>query len=505
MVHSLSFVLIYFFYGLAFFIMGIVTALEVGRCADVRLRHALIYLAAFGLLHGSHEWLEMFLGLQLWPDLPLVALLAEAARMALMAFSFLSLGAFGALLLAPTEELRRLALLVPLGLAGLWAFGSLILRSYFTLDDRLLTVVDVWARYSMGIPAALLACVGLIAQQRAFRRAGMARFGRDSLWAAVAFGWYGLIGQLFTQPSPLPPSTFLNSELFLHAFGFPIQLVRAAAAVVVSVFVIRFLRASEVEIQRKIASLQAARLEEAERREALRGELLRRVVAAQEAERQRIARELHDETGQALTALGLGLRGVSSLLGQDECPESVQVIDKASGNLRSLENMVAKSLDELQRVISDLRPSHLDDLGLPAALRWYCNDLQNRVPLQISVELTGESRELPAEIKTAVFRVAQEALTNAVRHSQAKTAKVCLDFGPQAVNLEVQDDGCGFDVERAGASTRPSWGLLGMQERATLLGGRLAIYSRPGAGTRVQVSIPYEGPAGPDNPPEREA
>jgi signal transduction histidine kinase len=322
----------------------------------------------------------------------------------------------------------------------------------------------------------------------------MARFGQDSLWAAVAFGWYGLIGQLFTQPSPLPPSTFLNSELFLHSFGFPIQLVRAVAACVVSIFVIRFLRASEVEIQRKIATLQAARIEEAERREALRGELLRRVVAAQEAERQRIARELHDETGQALTALGLGLRGVSTLLGQDECPESVPVIDKASGNLRSLQNMVAKSLDELQRVISDLRPSHLDDLGLPAALRWYCNDLQHRLPLQVSVEISGESRDLPAEVKTALFRVAQEALTNVVRHAEAKNARVCLDFGPQAVNLDVQDDGCGFDLEQAEAAARPSWGLLGMQERANLLGGQLTIHSLPGTGTRVHVSIPYENP-----------
>lgn len=489
---STSFLLIYFFYGLAFFCMGLVTALDMNRCADSRLRHALRYLAAFGVIHGIHEWLELVHLLELLPQEPDFLAALSAGRLALLAISFLALAAFGSLLLATREEYYRLALLVPLGLVSLWAFGTLILRSSYSLDDRLLSVLDVWARYSLAIPAALLACVGLIAQQRAFRRAGMARFGQDSLWAAIAFGWYGLVGQLFTHPSPLPPSTYLNDELFLHAFGFPIQLLRAAAAVVVSVFVIRFLRSFEVETQRKIEALQDARLEEAERRENLRGELLHRVVAAQEAERQRIARELHDETGQALTALGLGLRGVSTLLRQDECPESGPLIEKASGNLRSLETMVATSLDELQRVIADLRPSHLDDLGLPAALRWYCNDLQNRAPLQIAVDISGENRELPAEVKTALFRVAQEALTNVIRHSQAKTARVRLEFEPERVTLDVTDDGCGFDINRFRTARRPSWGLLGMEERASLLGGQLMLYSKPGGGTRVHVSIPIE-------------
>lgn len=489
---STGFLLIYFFYGLAFFCMGLVTALDMSRCADSRLQHGLRYLAAFGVFHGIHEWLELFNLLEILPPEKDLLTALFAARLALLAISFLALAAFGSLLLATKEEYYRLALLVPLGLCSLWAFGTLIMRNSYTLDDRLLSVLDVWTRYSLAIPAALLACVGLVAQQRAFRRAGMARFGQDSLWAAVAFGWYGLVGQLFTHPSPLPPSTYLNEELFLHAFGFPIQLLRAVAAVVIAIFVLRFLRSFEVETQRKIEALQNARVEEAERRENLRSELLHRVVAAQEAERQRIARELHDETGQALTALGLGLRGISTLLRQDECPESGPLIEKASSNLRSLETMVANSLDELRRVIADLRPSHLDDLGLPAALRWYCNDLQSRAPLQITVDIRGEARELSPDMKTALFRVAQEALTNVIRHSQAKTAQVRLVFEPERVTLDVVDDGCGFDINSFAASKRPSWGLLGMEERASLLGGQLMLYSQPGSGTRVHVSIPFQ-------------
>jgi signal transduction histidine kinase len=477
------FALIYFFYGLAFFSMGVVITQEVGRCSDERLRHALRFLAAFGVIHGIHEWLEMFQGIGVIVGQPEIAFSWEGVRIFLLVISFLALIAFGVMLLARSSDKRRLNLLVPLGFAALWSFGMLILKGIYLPQQMLWDVVDVWTRYSLALPGATLACTGLIVQQREFRRAGMAQFGQDSLWAAVAFGWYGLAGQIFTRPSALPPSHILNSVLFMDVLGFPVQLFRAAAAVVVAIFVLRFLRAFEVETQREIAELQAARLEEAQRREVVHRELLRRVVGAQEAERQRVARELHDETGQSLTALGLGLRGVTNILRQDA--------DKAENNLRMLEGLVARSLDELQRLISDLRPSHLDDLGLPAALRWYTNEIQNRLPLKVNVEISGEPRELPAELKTAIFRVAQEALTNVIKHSDASNVDVRLCYQSDVISLSVKDDGKGFDTRTSTHPRRPSWGLIGMQERTTLLGGKLFLRSEIGKGTEVVISIPY--------------
>jgi signal transduction histidine kinase len=483
MMSGFYFALIYFFYGLAFFSMGVVITQEVGRCTDARLRHALRYLAAFGLIHGIHEWLEMFQGIGVIVGQPEIALAWEGVRIYLLVASFLALIAFGVMLLAHTPDRRRLNLLVPLGFAAVWSFGLLLLRGYYPPQLLLWDVADVWTRYSLALPGGLLACTGLIVQQREFRRAGMAQFGMDSLWAAVAFAWYGLIGQIFTRPSALPPSHIINSVLFMDVVGFPVQLFRGAAAVVVAIFVIRFLRAFEVETQREIAELQAARLEEAQRREAVHRELLRRVVGAQEAERQRVARELHDETGQSLTAIGMGLRGVTHILRQDA--------DKAENNLRMLEGMVARSLDELQRLISDLRPSHLDDLGLPAALRWYTNEIQNRLPLKVNVEIIGEPRELPAELKTAIFRVAQEALTNVIKHAEASKVMVRLCYHPDVVSLSVKDNGKGFDLQAGDHPRRPTWGLMGMQERTTLLGGKLMLRSEINQGTEVMISIPY--------------
>ncbi len=479
------FILIYFFYGLAFFSMGLVVALEGDRSSDPRLRHALQPLWVFGVVHAAHEWLEMverigpLLGLQFtqWGGF-------YAFRLVILAFSFLSLAAFGSYLIAKTKDDQRVMLLIPIGLVAVWVFGMLMLRGNYSVTD-LWDVVDTWTRYSLGIPASLLAAVGLIYQQRAFRRSGLVRFGQDALWAAVAFGWYGLIGQFFVHQTALPPSTILNENLFLSVVGIPIQLVRAAAAVIASLFVIRFLRAFQVEVQHQIAVLQTERLAEAQEREELRGELFRRVVAAQESERQRIARDLHDETGQSLTAIGLGLRGLSNTIQHRNS-------DQAVTTLRQLESLAANSLTELQRLISDLRPSHLDDLGLPAALRWYAGTVQERTHLKISVEFDGEARDVDPTVKIALFRVTQEALNNIIKHASASTVVISLECRSADVHLTIKDDGRGFDPQAVQKNKgRVSLGLIGMRERATLLGGTCAVTSISGRGTLVDVSVPY--------------
>ncbi len=478
-----SLLLIYLIYGLAFIAMGLIVAVERNRAADTRLRHALRPLVVFGLSHGAHEWFEIFELLGLLPAQAALGVVWTGFRIALLALSFFSLTAFGASMLSPNERIRRLSLLATLVQAAFWGYGLLSFSGRYVLEENLLVVADVWSRYVLAIPGALFACAGLVAQQRAFRLAGMERFSRDSLWAALAFSWYGLIGQVFTKASPLPPSNVLNQALFISWFGFPVQLLRAFTAVIVAVFVARFLRSFEVETRRKLAELQAQQLYEARQRETRRGVLLRRVVAAQEAERQRIARELHDETGQSLTAIAMGLRGVTGMIRQD--------VDRAASHLRQLEGMAVKSLDELRRLIADLRPSHLDDLGLSAALRWYAGQVQERSDVRVDLDIPAdEDCNLPLVISTALFRIAQEALTNVLKHAKANYIWVCLWRDENDVHLEIRDNGVGFDPDQFVDSGLPTWGLLGMQERATLLGGSFALESSPGQGTQVIVSVP---------------
>lgn len=476
--------------------MGLLVALEGGRSSDERVRKALRPLAGFGLVHAAHEWIEMFAHVSLATG-EFVSPALVVLRLSTLAFSFLSLAAFGGFLLAKDEVAQRVSLMVPLGLEALWVFGLINLKGSFS-PASLYGVVDVWTRYSLAIPASILAAVGLTAQQRAFRRVGMVRFGQDALWAAVAFAWYGILGQAFTTASALPPSNVINEGLFLRFFGFPIQLLRALLAGVASVYVIRFLRAFQVETERQIADLQAERLKESQQREALRGGLFRRVVAAQESERQRMARDLHDETGQALTAIGLGLRGLESRMAQD--PE------KATTTLHELQNLTADSLRELQRLMADLRPSHLDDLGLPAAVRWYAAKVEERNPIKVRVDISGAEQPIADAAKIATFRIVQEALNNAIRHGEANNAAIALDFDSKGVRVRIRDDGRGFDPERlrqSQASSRPPLGLAGMQERAALLGGAVTVNSAPGQGTSIEAFVPYreEGEANIGDPP----
>ena len=193
---SFSIVLIYFPYGLAFFSLGFIIAFERGRGSEHRLQDALRPLAGFGLIHGFHEWIEMFQKLDLLPFQTVSNLGWSALRISILAFSFLSLASFGSSSVAHNQRTRRLSMLVPLLLAAVWGFGLFAWRGRYGLSGTMWVVADVWTRYTIDIPGALMASVGLIVQQRAFRKAGLKRFGRDSMWAAIAFFWYGIIGRM---------------------------------------------------------------------------------------------------------------------------------------------------------------------------------------------------------------------------------------------------------------------------------------------------------------------
>ncbi|MGE5463928.1 MAG: sensor histidine kinase, partial [Syntrophothermus sp.] len=454
-----------------------------------RLRRALPPLAAFGLVHAAHEWIGMYLLL----DRPLTGTevaIIQAIQLSTLAFSFISLAAFGSFLLADTEVTRRLLLLIPIGLAAIWVFGIYTFQGEY-VGETLWSIANVWTRYTLAMPAAVLTAIGLVAQQRAFRRSGLIRFGQDALWAAIVFAWYGLFGQIFSERSPLVLSQYINEAAFERIFGFPVQMFRAITAVAAAVFVIRFLRAFQVETERKIAELQAARLEESQQRETMRAELFRRVVAAQESERQRIARDLHDETGQSLTAIGMGLRGLSGKLG----PRNKE----AMATLHKLETLTADSLKELQRLMTDLRPSHLDDLGLSSALRWYASRIQEHSSLNIRVDIHQEERDLDDAMKITIFRIIQESLNNVIKHSEATHVNIHVHFEEKRVRINVFDNGVGFDREQVQQrrTSRPSLGLAGMEERAALLGGTVTVQSRPGYGTEVEALIPYHHITGP--------
>jgi signal transduction histidine kinase len=215
-------------------------------------------------------------------------------------------------------------------------------------------------------------------------------------------------------------------------------------------------------------------------RDRSRGELLRKVISAQEDERRRLARELHDETSQSLAAVAIALETAATT-----------ATGAARARLDDAKAIAGRALDELHRLLFDLRPSVLDDLGLVSAVRWYAE--RHLEPLGISArcEFSGLEERLPAEIEITLFRVVQEALNNVAKHSGAETVLVECALRDDVVAIEIEDDGKGFDPATVGRSASGAGlGLTGMRERVTLLGGTLAIDASPGDGTRISVTVP---------------
>ena len=666
---------VYFFYGLAFFAMGLALVVTGQRASRLRFVAAIRPLAAFGILHGVHEWVEMFQKIASSGAVRTPPLSEEVVRLGILAASFLMLMAFAVQLLLSERTNPRRGYLIVGGAAALWLLSTAAaVVVYRPSTEGVIPFADVLARYTLGIPGALLGAWALMTQQRAFRELGMARFGQDLVWCATALCLYGAVGQVFARPTPLPPSNVLNSDLFLQWFGIPVQLFRGLMATILAIYMARALNVFEVENRRRLEealagerqsademehlndelrvrtrdlsllldltnllaepmsledglrtvleksirsltfpsaglislvrkkdqwvypaasagfdsvgedsllthavelgeqsasrgliccrhldgvifefspqdtvrredcrahpalagmigfplivrqevigsialswatlsaraslpfdeyelmlgiaqqlalSIENVRLrQQAQEREKTLGELLHRVVGVQETERQRIARELHDVTGQSLTAIALGLRGVETTVNTSPALAVEQV--------RKLKSFSTSALSELRQLIADLRPSQLDDLGLVAALQWYLQEFEAHYGVKTAFTFRGNrAQRLPPDLEIALFRITQEALTNIAKYAGASLASVRLDVAPTHILLTVEDDGAGFDVVQALPETRRrgshGWGLLGMQERASLLGGQCEIVSQPGHGTRIGIRVP---------------
>ncbi len=216
----------------------------------------------------------------------------------------------------------------------------------------------------------------------------------------------------------------------------------------------------------------------------LRTRLLERVISAQEEERARLARELHDETGQALMALLVQLHSIAR----------APTLATAQAEAEKVRRIAAQALDDVRRLAVGLRPNVLDDLGLVAALERYAADYHQAYGIAVDVHARGLDGRLPPAIELTLYRILQEALTNVAKHAGATLVSVVIERQTSAVLAIIEDDGRGFDVERAlreaGRSQR--FGLPSMRERAALLQGTLAIESTPGHGTTIYVTLPCE-------------
>jgi signal transduction histidine kinase len=224
--------------------------------------------------------------------------------------------------------------------------------------------------------------------------------------------------------------------------------------------------------------------EQLQGRQVMCKQLLGKILTTQEEERTRLARELHDSIGQSLTAVIMAITTVENSLpfGSNGGKEK----------LASARNIAAQALHDLRSLIFDLRPEVLDDLGIGLALHSQVKKYLEPAGVQVQLRAAGLKDELPAEVETAVFRVAQEAITNIARHARASEASISLTKKNGTLIVRIEDNGVGFDPDQVMHRQRQAWGLRGMEERIILLGGRFYIGSRPGSGTLVLAEVPLD-------------
>jgi len=245
----------------------------------------------------------------------------------------------------------------------------------------------------------------------------------------------------------------------------------------------------DLDLLATLAHSAALALENAnlhEERLAILRQQLAQVTAAQEEERQRIARELHDGVGPALASMNIRLHTARKLMERDR--------DAAAGEIEELAELAQTNIQDIRRLIYDLRPAILDELGLMPALKVYVARFEKEHNMQVALSLPDGNERLPASLETALFRVIQEALANAARHARAQRVELDVAKDSGRVSVCVTDDGQGFDVEAALAQARHGGhlGLWSMGERVKQLGGQFKIESASGRGTKLTMNIPLQ-------------
>lgn len=221
-----------------------------------------------------------------------------------------------------------------------------------------------------------------------------------------------------------------------------------------------------------------------EEKDRIRGELLNETFNIQEEERKRIARELHDETAQVIASLAAQVDSVINILPKDE----TQITSK----LKRIRSLHTDLLSDINRLIYDLRPTLLDDLGLNAAIGWLAKNKLTEVGIKVDVKTRGLQKRLPVHLETVIFRVVQEAMNNIVKHAHAKNVRININKSRDTIQIEIVDNGKGFNVREAlTLKERPrGLGLQGMKERIELVKGNITINSDINKGTQISITIP---------------
>lgn len=456
---TVNYEIIYFIYGLTFFVLGLAIALQSRHSSHLELARTLNWLAAFGFLHSFNEWGDLFIPLQSMYLAPQLIQILQYFHLILLALSFVCLYGFGLALLESFGHLRWLhigfaALLTCLVVLALGPF-----RMTFTDFNTWYNTVNALVRYLVGLPSGVLAAYALRAH--ALKRIApynVPRIFRAMQLSGITMAIYALAAGLIVPPAPFFPANWLNTSTFSLYMLIPPMLFRALIGLAMAMTTIRFLDIFDVETSRQIEAMQEVR--------------------ALADERERIARELHDGTIQKVYTAGLLVRSAEKLV-EPESPlagrlaTAVGVLDDAIGELR-------QDLNQLHALAKAPEP-------LKVAIQRLATDprFNTLVTIDLNLDLP-DSYSLSSERTIQVLAILQEALANIVRHSHARHVSVHADSNNNHFRLLIKDDGIGIQQQDTGGH-----GLHNMRDRALLLHGELTV-EKLARGTSVLLEIPKE-------------
>ncbi len=448
--------IIFFIYGQVFFVLGIAILLQSRRYSRLDLARSLPWLAAFGLMHGFNEWGDLFIPIQAQFISHDATHLLQAAQTLLLASSFACLMQFGVDLLRPLPDRWRWLNFIPIVVWFIWFVGPFAFGLHFipTSDDWQ-SSVNALARYLIGLPAGLLAAYSLRRHARLrIRPLGLPKIYSTLRVAGLALAAYAIFAGIIVPAAPFLPANVLNADWFTNNLIVPPQIFRSIAGLILTISIIRALEVFEVETDQLIDQMEQAQ-----------------VLAI---ERERIGRDLHDGAIQTVYSAGL----------------------LAEALRRKADGPVADGLD---RLMSTLNQAIADLRGFMSDLRTANTsaDLSTAITAVIEATRTASGANiewtphplpgLPPDRVTHLIAFTREALSNAVRHAQARSIAMRAESIDQHLKLTVQDDGRGFEPDAP-----RGFGLRNMRDRARLLGGEVLFDSAPGKGTTITLTIPVE-------------
>ena len=449
-------ILVYFVYGLVFFILGFSIALQSWRHTRLELARSLKWLAAFGILHGIHEWGAIIIPFQtMYMNDAMMTLFLTLKVVSLVA-SFFCLFQFGVSLLNDRWPWLNY---VPYLLVALWVIlffiPSMLADSWSISWQR---AGSIWARYLIGFPGAMLSAYGLYYQaKRQIKPLALPHIYRMFQIAGIALGAYAIFTGLIVPPGDFFPANIINSATLVAFVGVPAPVFRSLAGMVIAFAVIRGMDVFDVEVDRQFEQME-----------------IERNLTAQ---RERIGHELHDGAIQQVYTAGLIIESVRN---KSDDP----VLDQRLDNAMSAMN---EAIAGLRSYMSNLREGAAP-VALADGLRKQANDPRLTVLMQVNLDLDLTEEDNMSPVRTdRVLAIMSEALANTARHAKAQRVAVKARRQQNEFSLAIEDNGRGFKPD----VTSYGYGLRDMRDHARLLGGELAIDSELGHGTRILLTAPW--------------